>query len=430
MVGSSTNGIGDNASSVDICILSRNKPIISEAHKSPTFKFSDKQVPRTIPTIVELNSGDEEEVSGKQNEQIEQSQIEEVDSTLKLSSVSSFESVSSTPDSGPKSQIENQSTVDVVVSSEANSNNDQTNDESALIVASTSKSSENNQPTETNKEQNAEAGNEILAPSTDIGSIFDPRESDLTLEMVEDLLKGKNFAKDIVSIPAKVPIIKFKDNISKLDITLNLNQDVSIRNTQLVRDYSKMDWRFPYLAMIIKQWARENRIASAIEKTISSYSWTLMVIHYLQICDPPVLPSLQKLNQRRYDHRNDIHQAINNWRRYPTRWQSHNNQNLRQLLKGLFRYYGYSFRYDQYVISIREGRVLERSSFNDESNQWNSFLCIEEPFTGSNTTRSVHDKEKFDRIVELFRMASNALRGVRISLFNVIVDDLAFPISY
>lgn len=262
-------------------------------------------------------------------------------------------------------------------------------------------------------------------------------DNNMTLDKIENVLRGKNFAQNIKVIPAKVPIIKFKDSICKLDVTLNLNQDVSIRNSQLIRDYAKMDWRFPHLAMIMKEWARENRINSAVAKGISSYSWTLMVIHFLQVCEPPVLPCLQKMIPRRYDSRTPIEQAMNIWRRPPTKWQSNNTSNLRQLIKALFRYYGYVFSYDQHVISVREGKVLDRTQFlrpnstsEDMNFAWNSYLCIEEPFNRTNTSRSVHDKEVFDRIIDLFRTSSNALKGNRISLFNIIVDDLEFPINY
>lgn len=130
---------------------------------------------------------------------------------------------------------------------------------------------------DTNENDNDDSGNVI-------------GNEDLALKHIEKILQSKNFAQNIVLIPARVPIIKFKDNICNMNVTLNLNQEVSIRNTQLIRDYSKMDWRFPQLAMIIKEWARENRINSAVEKSISPYSWTLMVIHYLQAVEPPVLP--------------------------------------------------------------------------------------------------------------------------------------------
>ncbi|KAI7695263.1 hypothetical protein SSS_08792 [Sarcoptes scabiei] len=208
-----------------------------------------------------------------------------------------------------------------------------------------------------------------------------------------------------------------------------------------------MDWRFPQLAMIMKQWARENRINSAVDKGISPYSWTLMVIHYLQVIEPPVLPCLQKIAPQRYDYGLTIEEDIARWRQSSIQWHSKNNSTLKQLLKGLFRYYGYVFDFDQHIISVREGKILNRiyrqasthrSNQNlnggvlseDVNHQWNALMCVEEPFNKTNTTRSVHDREVFERIKELFRMSSNALKGNRISLFNIIVDDLDFPIKY
>ncbi|KAH9417764.1 Zinc finger, CCHC domain-containing protein [Dermatophagoides pteronyssinus] len=273
---------------------------------------------------------------------------------------------------------------------------------------------------------------------------------DLELKHIEKILQNKNFAKNIVLIPARVPIIKFQDIICNMNVTLNLNQEVSIRNTQLIRDYSKMDWRFPQLAMIIKEWARENRINSAVEKSISPYSWTLLVIHYLQAIEPPVLPCLQKMSPQRYNIDINIDEERNIWRQPPIKWQSKNNNSLKQLMKGFFRYFGYVFRYDQHIISIREGKVLNRIYHRSSSSstttsssgggggnegdnlaiQWNSLMCVEEPFNRSNTTRCVKDYSTFERIKELLRMSSNALKGNRISLFNIIVDDLDFPIKY
>lgn len=261
------------------------------------------------------------------------------------------------------------------------------------------------------------------------------------LSDIEAFLQGKGFAENVQLIPAKVPVIKFRDTITGLNITLNLNQEVSIRNSQLIRDYCKADWRFAPLAMVFKRWAQENRICNAVEQTISPYSWTLMTVHYLQTCEPPVLPCLQKLNPRRYEqHRGDIFKAIKAWRHQPARpWASRNNQTLRQLLKGLFRYYGYTFNYPQHIISVREGRVLDRSAFSRRTvvdgkaefwlpNYWTSHLAIEEPFTKTNTACSVHDKLKFDRIIDLFRLSSGTLRGQRVSLYDIIVDDVFFPL--
>lgn len=412
MIGSSTNGIGDNPSSVDICIMASKE--VPEAKK------------KTVQEVekAESNSAEAEKAAQSSDETTVEAAIDSAIEAVIEDAAKTAATVAA------KAIVEDaDEVVEAVVVDAAAATTDAAKDtapENAAPVA-----------------EKATGASSEAAASVEKPSEPEPLP-ELTLAMIESVLQNKHFAKDIVTIPAKVPIIKFRDDIAKMDITLNLNQDVSIRNTQLIRDYAKVDWRFPHLAMIMKEWARENHVCSAIDKTISSYSWTLMVIHYLQVCDPPVLPSLQKLIPRRYDSRTSVKQTITNWRRYPIKWHSNNTSNLRQLLKGLFRYYGYVFRFDQNVISVREGKVLDRASMPGAAaaaaaaaasgsacgGQWGSFLAIEEPFNRSNTTRSVHDKEQFQRIIELLRMSSNALRGVRISLFNVIADDIYFPIKY
>jgi len=55
------------------------------------------------------------------------------------------------------------------------------------------------------------------------------------------------------------------------------------------------DQRVGPLVVFVKRWAKFHNINSAKDKTISSYVFTLMVIHYLQmgVPGPPVLPALQ-----------------------------------------------------------------------------------------------------------------------------------------
>lgn len=375
IIGSSTNGIGDNASTVDICVLARKKIVLPVEKETTSQNSETKTENQSSPLQTKVAQAKE----------------------------------ASTP-TGTTLAVE--------------SSPNKSEDPSKVVVA---------------------AADSHTCPFED--------SDDISLKHIEKVLQSKNFASNIVLIPARVPVIKFRDNVCQLDVTLNLNQEVSIRNTQLIRDYAKMDWRFPQLAMIVKQWARENHINSAVDKSISPYSWTLMVIHYLQVVEPPVLPCLQKMVPQRYEIKGDLEEEINKRRQIPVKWHSKNQNTLKQLMKGLFRYFGYVLDYDQFIISVREGKVLNRrfcrtsstsasndrnvagpsgSTQDDSSNaiQWNSLMCVEEPFTRSNATRSVHDPETFERIRELLRMSSNAIKGNRISLFNVIIDDLDFPNKY
>lgn len=83
-------------------------------------------------------------------------------------------------------------------------------------------------------------------------------------------------------ILAKVPILKFKDKETGFEIDLNCNNAVGIRNTRLLHCYARLDWRIRPLVIMVKLWAQANNINDAKNMTVSSYSWVLMVIHFLQ----------------------------------------------------------------------------------------------------------------------------------------------------
>ena len=56
-----------------------------------------------------------------------------------------------------------------------------------------------------------------------------------------------------------------------------------------------MDWRIRPLVLKIKFWAQQADINDAKNYTLSSYTLTLMILHYLQCGpQPPVITSLQK----------------------------------------------------------------------------------------------------------------------------------------
>jgi len=109
---------------------------------------------------------------------------------------------------------------------------------------------------------------------------------------------------------AKVPVVKIWDAdlyISLSDLSdsrniqcdINVNNSLAIENTRLVKVYVDIDERVRPLAMIIKYWAKSRLLNDAAGGgTLTSYTWILMVINFLQTRDPPILPSLQKLPHR------------------------------------------------------------------------------------------------------------------------------------
>lgn len=225
------------------------------------------------------------------------------------------------------------------------------------------------------------------------------------LRIVQRSLRKLDFISNILLIPAKVPILKFTDNLKHIECDLNINNHVGIRNTHLLNAYSKIDWRIKPLVIFVKSWAKFQNINDASQGTISSYSIVLMVLHYLQCgCNPPVIPNLQRLYPNKFSNQTDIRSLTLNERMdYPP---SNNSQSVGKIFIGFLKYFSEEFDFDKYVISIRTGTKLLKSTVIRENpenhSQWKC-LCIEEPFDRTNTARSCFDTQVFQRVHTVFK---------------------------
>ncbi|NWX28789.1 GLD2 polymerase, partial [Notiomystis cincta] len=212
-------------------------------------------------------------------------------------------------------------------------------------------------------------------------------------------------------IRAKVPIVKFRDKIrqklntvmldfffflpnSNTDYDLNVNNVIGIRNTFLLRTYAFIENRVRPLVLVIKKWASFHEINDASRGTLNSYSLVLMVLHYLQTLPEPILPSIQKNYPESFDPTVQLHLVHQAPRTIPP-YISKNESSLGDLLMGFFKYYATEFDWHNQMISVREAKTVARP----DGIEWrNKFICIEEPFDGTNTARAVHEKQKFDMI--------------------------------
>ncbi|XP_074669936.1 poly(A) RNA polymerase GLD2 isoform X6 [Strix aluco] len=165
-------------------------------------------------------------------------------------------------------------------------------------------------------------------------------------------------------IRAKVPIVKFRDKVSCVEFDLNVNNVVGIRNTFLLR----------------------------------TYAYTL---------PEPILPSLQKHYPEHFDPTMQLHLVHQASCTIPP-YLSKNGSSLGDLLIGFFKYYATEFDWSHQMISVRDAKAIPRP----DGIEWrNKFICIEEPFDGTNTARAVHEKQKFDTIRGEFLQAWHVLRN-------------------
>ncbi|NXD97561.1 GLD2 polymerase, partial [Chaetorhynchus papuensis] len=206
-------------------------------------------------------------------------------------------------------------------------------------------------------------------------------------------------------IRAKVPIVKFRDKVN-VDFDLNVNNVIGIRNTFLLRTYAFIENRVRPLVLVVKKWASFREINDASRGTLNSYSLVLMVLHYLQTLPEPILPSLQKNYPECFDPTMQLHLVHQAPRTIPP-YISKNGSSLGDLLIGFFKYYATEFDWSHQMISVREAKAIARP----DGIEWrNKFICVEEPFDGTNTARAVHEKQKFDMIRVEFAQAWRLLR--------------------
>ncbi|XP_010140609.1 PREDICTED: poly(A) RNA polymerase GLD2 [Buceros rhinoceros silvestris] len=228
------------------------------------------------------------------------------------------------------------------------------------------------------------------------------------LSFVQKLFSTKlsNYIERPQLIRAKVPIVKFRDKVSCVEFDLNVNNVVGIRNTFLLRTYAYIENRVRPLVLVVKKWASFHDINDASRGTLSSYSLVLMVLHYLQTLPEPILPSLQKNYPESFDPTMQLHLVHRAPCTIP-HYVSKNGSSLGDLLIGFFKYYATEFDWSHQMISVREAKAIPRP----DGIEWrNKFICVEEPFDGTNTARAVHEKLKFDIIKGEFLKSWQVLR--------------------
>nr|XP_045249869.1 poly(A) RNA polymerase GLD2 isoform X5 [Macaca fascicularis] len=189
---------------------------------------------------------------------------------------------------------------------------------------------------------------------------------DITLFKMPLTLSSAGYIERPQLIRAKVPIVKFRDKVSCVEFDLNVNNVVGIRNTFLLRTYA-----YPL--------------------------------------PEPILPSLQKIYPESFSpaiQLHLVHQAPCNVPPY----LSKNESNLGDLLLGFLKYYATEFDWNSQMISVREAKAIPRP----DGIEWrNKYICVEEPFDGTNTARAVHEKQKFDMIKDQFLKSWHRLKNKR-----------------
>ncbi|KAI1436406.1 hypothetical protein GGR50DRAFT_232651 [Xylaria sp. CBS 124048] len=230
--------------------------------------------------------------------------------------------------------------------------------------------------------------------------------------MLADLLAKHGMQKVVCVASAKVPIVKIWDPELELNCDMNVNNTLALENTRMIKTYVEIDERVRPLAMIVKYWTRRRILNdAAFGGTLSSYTWICMIIAFLQLRQPPILPVLHQQPHQRVPRQNGEIAAFTDNIDELRGFGSRNQATLGELLFEFFRFYAHEFDYSTNVLSVRLGRLITK-----RDKKWdlalNNQLCVEEPFNTNRNLGNTADDTAFRGIhIELRRAFDAIARG-------------------
>ncbi|KAF9361786.1 hypothetical protein BGX26_011781 [Mortierella sp. AD094] len=234
------------------------------------------------------------------------------------------------------------------------------------------------------------------------------------VEMLADVFR-KHGMENLFCVPeAKVPIVKLWDPELQLSCDMNINTQLGIMNSRMVKTYVAIDPRARPFAMIIKHWARKRVLNDAASGgMISTYTWICMVINFLQMRSPPILPSLHDMEHELSPDNQVINGNNTSFFSDLARLEGFgqaNKESLGGLLYAFFRKFAIEFDYDHHVISVRHACYLTK-----ESKEWHipgkhyRLLCVEEPFDTTRNLGNSCDMASSKGLKQEFRRALDIL---------------------
>jgi DNA polymerase sigma len=233
---------------------------------------------------------------------------------------------------------------------------------------------------------------------------------------------------------AKVPIVVLS-SFGRQIIDASINNVLPTYNTRLLGEYAKMDPRVVALVLCVKRWAKMAQVSDAKMGNLSSYSWSLLVIYFLQKIR--MVPSLQG----RAPPGIELYQCPSTGKTFDITFLSGReaqmeksllpdcNLTAAELLCAFFTFYDKEFKWGTEVVSIRIGGHM-RKSINDPEfallSQGSRTMMelppgiekihIEDPFDLTRNLHCVMDMDGLVRLRKAFSDISGKLSGAPVSV--------------
>ncbi|KAL1022737.1 hypothetical protein UPYG_G00031670 [Umbra pygmaea] len=270
-------------------------------------------------------------------------------------------------------------------------------------------------------------------------------QPDVLIQVLEILKNSTQFSEVESDFHAKVPVVFCRDVISGLMCKVSAGNEVACLTTNHLAALAKLEPRLVPLVLAFRLWAKLCHIDCQAEGGIPSYSFSLMVIFFLQQRREPILPVYFGYWIEGFDvkHVDEYHltgiemDVFVGWEHRPPSTEGRTDgrgeagkakpvqkktvvknqhaegmtrlaldlgkgESLGQLWLELLRFYTLEFALEEHIISIRLKELLSREMKNWPRRR----LAIEDPFAlKRNVARSLNSQMVFEYIQERFRTA-------------------------
>jgi len=208
-------------------------------------------------------------------------------------------------------------------------------------------------------------------------------------------------------LSAKVPILKVQFD-DRLELDLSCQNSGAVRNTRLLKAYANMDQTVKELGIAVKLWAKAAGVCGAQKRHLSSYTFTLLTIYFLQVNNETHMPCLPvaAFEDGGAGQDDPAVKAAQSWVC---------GKSVADLLVSFFLWFTYSFGWGSEVVSIRLGKrgKAEDPVFEKLRGRWAWRIHAEDPYELDRNLHCVLGEDQETRLRLAMAEAVQALQRLR-----------------
>ena len=205
------------------------------------------------------------------------------------------------------------------------------------------------------------SGLSLSSGDMDLCLLLNDQKPKKILRSLSNTLKNQDMEDIQVIASAKVPIIKFTDERTKIPVDISINNTLALHNTTLLKRYGDMDERIQNSILAVKYWASQRDVGDAAKGTFSSYAWSIIMLQALQTTSPPVAPNIQSGKERAHLEVDGIEYDLTMAENPEDLLNEKNTQSVGELFTHFIKQLVLERPWEEHVLSIRSGQPIGRN---------------------------------------------------------------------